>query len=242
MSMRADVALVKRGLCESRTRARAAIEGGTVFADGKLVKKPSEKISDDVELTAKALHPWVGRGGVKLAAALKSFAVNPNGLTCLDIGASTGGFTDVLLTGGARHVFAVDIGTAQLHDKIRGDSRVTVMEQTDARLLKPSDFNAPIDLIVCDASFISATKVLGMPMELASPKAQMVVLVKPQFEVGKGGLGKGGIVRDPEVARDALSIVASWVAAQGWRVIADCNSPIKGRSGNIEFLLHARKN
>lgn len=239
--MRADLALLARGLFESRARAQAAIKAGTVFCNGRKVTKSSEKIGDNCILTAKAAHPWVSRGGVKLDAALTKFSIDPSGLCCLDIGASTGGFTDVLLSRGAAHVYAIDVGTAQLNPKISSDHRVTVMEQTDARELTVGQFTRPIDLIVCDASFISATKVLGRPMTLAQAGARLVTLVKPQFELGRAALGKGGIIKDTDLANDAISIVSHWVEGQGWPVKAAMDSPIKGGSGNREFLLWAVK-
>lgn len=238
---RLDVALVARGLFESRARAQAAISSGSVKVGSKVVTKVSLKVSDTDDITAKAAHPWVSRGGVKLAHALDVFKVEPAGLTALDVGASTGGFTDVLLTRGAAKVYAVDVGTDQLHKKIRGDDRVIVMEQTDARHLTAAQFAEPINLIVCDASFISATKILGAPMALAPPGAQLVTLIKPQFEMGRGALGKGGIIRDRETAEDAVRIVKSWIESTGWIVFGDCKSPITGGSGNHEYLLHARK-
>ncbi len=238
---RLDVALVARGLFESRARAQAAISSGSVTVGGKVVTKPSFKISDTDDITAKAAHPWVSRGGIKLAHAMDIFKVDPAGLTALDVGASTGGFTDVLLSRGAAKVYAVDVGTDQLHTKIRSDDRAVVMEQTDARHLTRAHFDSPIDLVVCDASFISATKILGAPMALARPGAQLITLIKPQFEMGKGALGKGGVIRDRETAEDAVRIVRSWVEAQGWTLRADCKSPITGGSGNHEYLLHAVK-
>lgn len=238
---RLDVALVARGLFESRARAQAAIASGSVSVSGRVVTKPSLKVSEDTEIAAKAAHPWVSRGGVKLAHALDVFKLDPDGMIALDVGASTGGFTDVLLTRGAEHVYAVDVGTDQLHKKIRGDSRVIVMEQTDARQLTTADFTRKIDLVVCDASFISATKILGVPMTLARPGAHLVTLIKPQFEMGRDALGKGGVIRDKETAQDAVRIVRSWVEAQGWTLRADCKSPITGGSGNHEYLLHAVK-
>lgn len=181
----------------------------------------------------------MSRGGLKLAHALAVFDVDVEGKTCLDVGSSTGGFTNVLLTHGAAKVFAVDIGTDQLHPKIRSNERVTVMEQTDARTLTLPE--AP-DIIVCDASFISATKVLETPLTLAAPKAHLITLVKPQFEVGKAGIGKGGIVKSEDLALKALIDVSIWVEEQGWRVLARDTSPITGGSGNTEYLLHAVKN
>ena len=241
MSARLDVALTQRGLTESRAKAQADIRAGQVKVNGKVITKTSFKVSERCEITARAAHPWVGRGGVKLAHALKTFKLDVTGLTALDVGASTGGFTDVLLSGGAQHVYAVDVGSDQLHDNLRGDARVSVMEQTDARQLTRADFTRAIDIVVCDASFISATKILGPAMSLSRPSAQLVTLVKPQFELGQAALSKGGVIRDKELARDAVSIVSSWISAQGWRLIDECKSPITGGSGNHEYLLHALK-
>lgn len=240
-TLRADVLLVQRGFFDSRARARAAIEAGQVSLGGKRVKKPSEKIAIDADITAKAEHPYVSRGGVKLAHALKQFDCDPTGLICLDVGASTGGFSDVLLRVGAAKIYAVDVGTDQLHPSLRQAPRLISLEQTDARALTLSQIPDPVDLIVCDASFISAMKVLERPFSLARAGAHLITLVKPQFEVGRQGLGRGGIVRDASLADDALVMVKNWIAEQGWDVLASCDSPIKGGSGNREFLLHAQK-
>ncbi len=238
---RADIFLVENGYYESRARAQAAIKAGLVKIDGLRVKKPSEKISDGANINAKAEHPWVSRGGLKLVHALKEFGVSPAGKLCLDVGASTGGFAQVLIHNGARKVYAVDVGREQLHPKLRGAPEIVSMEQTDARDLKPADFEAAPQLVVCDASFISAMKVLDVPLALAAPSAQLIALVKPQFEVGKAGIGRGGIVTSESLALQSLSDVAAWVSAQGWEVAGSCVSPIKGGSGNTEYLLHARK-
>lgn len=240
-TLRADVLLVQRGFFDSRARARAAIEAGQVSLGGKRVKKPSEKIAINADITAKAEHPYVSRGGLKLAHALKNFGVDPRGLTCLDVGASTGGFSDVLLRAGAAKIYAVDVGTDQLHPSLHQAPRLISLEQTDARALTLSQIPDPVDLIVCDASFISAMKVLECPLSLARAGAHLIALVKPQFEVGRQGLGRGGIVRDASLADDALVMVKNWIAEQGWDVLASCDSPIKGGSGNREFLLHAQK-
>ncbi len=239
--LRADVALVKRGLCESRAKARAAIEAGTAFVNDRKISKPSEKISANDILRASAAHSWVSRGGLKLEGALSAFGVDPAGQVCLDVGASTGGFTDVLLSRGAAKIYAVDVGTAQLHPKLREDSRVICLEKMDARDLTPAHFNPPFHLIVCDASFISAMKVLARPMAIARAGCGLICLVKPQFEVGPSGLSRGGIVRDASLAQDALYMVKNWVREQGWELGGECDSPIKGGSGNHEFLLHAVK-
>lgn len=238
---RADLALVARGLFDSRSQARAAIEAGGVTVNGARVKKPSEKINDTDALEAKAAHSWVSRGGVKLDGALKTFGVDPAGLCCIDIGASTGGFTDVLIARGAAKVYAIDVGTAQLHARLHGHPKIISKEQTDARSLTRADIAEDFDLIVCDASFISAMKVLARPMALAASGCQLICLVKPQFEVGQEGLSKGGIVKDRSLAEDALTMIKTWTQEQGWRVLATCDSPIKGGSGNREFLLHAVK-
>jgi len=239
--MRADVYLVKYGHYESRARAQAAIRAGLVSVNGKTLKKPSDKISDNAIIEAADEHPWVSRGGVKLAYALDVFGVSPAGKICLDVGASTGGFTDVLLQGGASHVYAVDVGREQLHERLKDRNQITSMEGQDARDLTCADLSATPELIVCDASFISAMKVLAVPLSLAARAADLITLVKPQFEVGKDGIGRGGIVKSEVLALKALADVNDWVTAQGWSVLATDISPIKGGSGNIEYLLHARK-
>jgi len=239
---RADRFLVENGYYESRTRAQAAIKAGLVKVDGKRLKKPSEKLSDLNEISAKAEHPWVSRGGLKLAYALKEFGISVDGNTCLDVGASTGGFSDVLRQKGARKIYAVDVGHGQLHTSLKDVPEIISMEGRDARDLTTADFDTPPNLIVCDASFISAMKVLERPLSLAATRtADLITLVKPQFEVGKTGIGRGGIVKSESLALQALSDVSAWVTAQGWHVVATCKSPIKGGSGNTEYLLHARK-
>ena len=239
--MRADVYLVKHGHYESRARAQAAIKAGLVSVNGKALKKPSDKISDDAIIEAANEHPWVSRGGVKLAYALDVFGVLPAGKICLDVGASTGGFTDVLIQNGAAHVYAVDVGHGQLHQRLRGQDNISSMEGVDARSLTPASFAQPAQIIVCDASFISAMKILAVPLSLAARAADLITLVKPQFEVGKAGLGKGGIVRHESDGLAALAEVKNWVTQQGWAVLSTDISPIKGGSGNREYLLHARK-
>ena len=240
--MRLDAFLFKNGYYESRARAASAIKAGKVKIDGKIVKKPSGKISNFIRIEAEQEHPWVSRGGLKLEHAINIFEVTVQDKVCLDVGASTGGFTDVLLSKGARKVYAVDVGRDQLHGKLRKDPRVVSLEETDARFLKADSFETMPELIVCDASFISATKVLGKPLELVSPNGQLVTLVKPQFEVGRENIGRGGLVRDPEMAKKALEQVSNWLKMQGWSVLARDTSPIKGGDGNTEFLLYARKN
>lgn len=238
---RADIFLVENNYYESRARAQAAIKAGLVKVDGKRLKKASEKLSALNEISAKAEHPWVSRGGLKLAYALKEFKVSPEGKICLDVGASTGGFSDVLRQKGATKIYAVDVGHGQLHASLHDIAEIISMEGQDARDLTAAHFTAPPQLIVCDASFISCMKVLEKPMGLTTRSAELITLVKPQFEVGKTGVGRGGLVKSESLALQALSDVSAWVTAQGWHVVATCRSPIKGGSGNTEYLLHARK-
>ena len=238
---RADLYLVQNGYYDSRARAQAAIKAGFVKVDGKRLKKASEKLSDLNEISAKAEHPWVSRGGLKLAYALKEFDISVEGKFCLDVGASTGGFSDVLRQKGATKIYAVDVGHDQLHASLHDVAEIISMEGQDARELTPLHFERPPQLIVCDASFISAMKVLERSLSLAARTANLITLVKPQFEVGKAGIGRGGIVKSESLSLQALSDVSAWVTAQGWHVVATCKSPIKGGSGNTEYLLHARK-
>ncbi len=238
---RADVLLVERGLFESRARAQAAIAAGLVAADGETVAKASQFLSEAALITAGQPHPFVSRGGLKLAAALDHFALSPLGLDCLDCGASTGGFSDVLLQRGARSVTAVDTGNGQLHASLRGDSRVTLMEGTDIRGLEASALPSPPTLIVCDVSFISLTLVLPALSRLAAPSAMLVVLIKPQFEVGRAAIGKGGIVRDAGAIAGAIARIEAAVADLGWRSLGRISSPIAGGDGNAEFLLAAER-
>jgi 23S rRNA (cytidine1920-2'-O)/16S rRNA (cytidine1409-2'-O)-methyltransferase len=239
--VRADSLLVARGLADSRAKARAAIEAGGVLADGKPVAKASELLDEAVALVAEPAHPWVGRGALKLAAALELWPVVVEGRTVLDVGASTGGFTEVCLAKGAARVFAVDVGHGQLHAKLRGDGRVAGLEGTDARTLTPELIPQAPDLVVCDASFIGLAKVLPAALALARDGADLIALVKPQFEVGPDRVGKGGIVKDEAAQALALADVAAFLQASGWSVIATADSPINGADGNREFLLHARK-
>jgi 23S rRNA (cytidine1920-2'-O)/16S rRNA (cytidine1409-2'-O)-methyltransferase len=237
--MRADKFLVENNYFESRAKAREAIEAGLVFANAAKVAKPSQILSCDMAIEAQAAYPWVSRAGLKLEHALKVFDVDPARRTCLDVGASTGGFTQVLRENGAHRVYAVDVGRDQLHSSLRNDPIIVSMEQTDARDLSPNDFETAPDLIVCDVSFISCMKALKAPLSLAANKADLVTLVKPQFEVGKGGIGKGGIVRDQKLARKSVDQVKIWLNAEGWLVKSEDVSPIKGGAGNTEYLLHA---
>ncbi len=229
-------------MAESRTRAQALILAGNVFAGDRRVTKAGDFLADDTALTVKGRdHPWVSRGGVKLNHGLTHFGFDVTGATALDVGSSTGGFTDVLLTRGAIKVFAVDVGTNQLAWKLRQDARVAVMEQTNAKLLTRTLIPDPIDIVVCDASFIGLAKVLGPALTLASPGAKLVALVKPQFEAGREEVGKGGVVRDPAIHARVCDAAAAWVAGQGWCVVGTETSPITGPEGNVEFLLGAIK-
>jgi len=241
---RADQLLVDRGLAESRQRAQALILAGLVYAGERRIDKSGEPIADDTEIEVRGRdHPWVSRGGVKLAHALDRFAIDVAGLVALDIGASTGGFTDVLLTGGAAKVYAVDVGRGQLAWKLRQDPRVVAHEGVNARYLTAGEIPEPVDIVTCDASFIGLATVLPSALALAKPAALLVVLVKPQFEAGPKSVGKGGVVRDPEIHRAVCESAASWVGAQpGWSVVGIVESPLTGPAGNREFLLYARRN
>ncbi len=236
-SRRADVALVAAGLFESRARAAEAIAAGLVTVDGVPVVKPAARVPPGAALRATSPHPYVSRGGVKLAAGLDLFGFDPDGLRCLDVGSSTGGFTDVLLRRGAAHVTAVDVGRDQLHPSLRAHPRVASREATDVRALA---LDTPVALVVCDASFVSLRIVLPPAMALATPRAALVALVKPQFEAGRAALKKG-IVRDPEVQAAVCRDIGAFVDAQGWDVLGIHPSPIAGGDGNLEFLLGARR-
>jgi 23S rRNA (cytidine1920-2'-O)/16S rRNA (cytidine1409-2'-O)-methyltransferase len=240
---RADQLLVERGLAESRTKAQALILAGLVSCGARRVDKPGEQLAADALLALKGRdHPWVSRGGVKLTHALDHFRVAVEGAVALDIGASTGGFTEVLLSRGARRVYAVDVGHGQLAWKLRQDPRVVVRERLNARYLTSADIPEPADIITCDASFIGLATVLPAPIALAAERAQLVALVKPQFEAGPAYVGKGGVVRDPEIHREICEHATAWVAAQpGWSVLGIVESPILGPEGNREFLLYARR-
>ena len=240
--MRIDQLLVARGVFDSRARARAAIEAGRVRADGRVVAKPSEKVAEDAEIQAEAAHPWVGRGALKLAHALELWPVAIEGRVVLDIGASTGGFTEVCLDRGAARVFAVDVGTGQLHPSVAADPRVVNLEKTDARHLTTALITDTPSLIVCDASFISLSKVLPAALALAEPEADLITLVKPQFEAdGPKAVGKKGVVKDPEAHAAAVARVRDWLEESGWTVREVADSPITGGDGNVEFLLWAQK-
>jgi len=240
---RADQLLVDQGLAETRARAQALIIAGLVSADGRRIDKPGTALAEETPLAlAGRDHPWVSRGGVKLAFALDHFAIDVEGATALDIGASTGGFTDVLLAKGAARVHAVDVGRGQLAWKLRQDPRVIVHEGTNARYLSRAAIAEPIDLIACDASFIGLVTLLPAPLALAAEQARLVALIKPQFEAGPKEVGKGGVVRDPAVHEAVCRRVADWIDAQpGWSVVGIAESPIQGPAGNREFLLYARR-
>ncbi len=244
MKKRADLLLVERGLVESRSRAAAVILAGKAFSGEQRVEKAGDLLPEDAPLELRGQdHAWVSRGGTKLAHGLDHFAIDPGGRICLDIGASTGGFTDVLLSRAAAKVYSVDVGQAQLAWKLRQDSRVVVLERVNARYLTRREIPEAPSLVVCDASFIGLATVLAAPLSLAAPAADLVALIKPQFEVGREGVGKGGIVRDPALREQANRRAADWLAAQpGWRVLGIVESPIAGADGNIEYLMGGRRN
>ena len=240
--VRLDQLLVARGLAESRTRAQALVMAGLVFSGETKMAKPGQQLAQDAPLEVRGRdHPWVSRGGIKLAHALDHFGLDPAGAVAIDVGSSTGGFTDVLLSKGAAHVFAVDSGTNQLAWKLRQDPRVTVLEQTSARILTAEQIDQPCNWVVCDASFISLAKVLERPLELAAPDCRLVALIKPQFEVGREEVGKGGVVRDPALHERVCEEVRGWLEGTGWTVDGIVESPITGPEGNVEFLIAARR-
>jgi 23S rRNA (cytidine1920-2'-O)/16S rRNA (cytidine1409-2'-O)-methyltransferase len=240
---RADQLVVDQGLAETRAKAQALILAGLVSADGRRIDKPGTALAEETPLAlAGRDHPWVSRGGVKLAFALDQFAIPVRGVTALDIGASTGGFTDVLLANGAARVYAVDVGRAQLAWKLRQDPRVIVHEGLNARYLTRAQIPEPVDLITCDASFIGLLTLLPAPLALAAEEARLVALIKPQFEAGPKHVAKGGVVRDPAIHEAVCRRVSDWVGEQpGWRVIGVALSPIQGPAGNREFLLYAHR-
>lgn len=237
-TMRADQLLVARGLFESRAKAQAAIEAGNVTTDGETIRKVSQMIAEDAEIVAAPAHPYVSRGALKLAAALDYFKIDPSGKICLDVGASTGGFTELLLARGAAKVYAVDTGTDQLHEKLKNDLRVVSLEKTDIRKLDEAAIPDDAALIVIDVSFISLELVLPQALNFAAPHAELVALIKPQFEAGREHLKKG-IVRDAEVHMAVCQRVELLVGRQGWRLRGTIPSPILGGDGNAEFLLYA---
>ena len=240
MKTRVDQLLVERGLAESRTRAQALIMAGLVFSADRKIAKSGETLAGDAPLEVRGKdHPWVSRGGIKLDHGLRHFGWDVTGSVAIDVGSSTGGFTDVLLTRGGSRVYAVDSGTNQLAWKLRQDERVVVLEQLSARLLTAEHIPEPVDLIVCDASFISLAKVLAVPLGFAKSGARLLALIKPQFEAGRADVGKGGVVRDPAVHARVCDDVAAWLASIGWQVAGITPSPITGPEGNVEFLIAA---
>ena len=240
--VRADQLLAARGLAESRTRAQALILAGTVYSGERKIAKAGELLAEDAPLAVRGRdHPWVSRGGVKLAHGLAHFGWDVTGAVAMDVGSSTGGFTDVLLTKGAAKVYAVDSGTNQLAWKLRQDARVIVHEQTSARILTAAHIPEPIQLFVCDASFIGLAKVLERPLTFAAPGARLMVLIKPQFEAGRTEVGKGGVVRDPAIHARICDDVTVWLENIQWRVDGITPSPITGPEGNVEFLVAAQQ-
>ncbi len=236
--VRADLLLVARGLAESRVKARAAIEGGGVRADGALVAKPSDLISEGAALEVTLPHPWVSRGGVKLAHALDAFGLDPAGRVCLDVGASTGGFTNVLLSRGAACVYAIDVGHGQLHPSLRDNARVVSWEKKDARRLTRAEIAEPPSMIVCDVSFISAAKALRAPLSLAAANADLIVLIKPQFEAGPH---KDAVLDDKRARAAAQNAIDALNSCEGFHLIAAIDSPIRGGDGALERLAHFRR-
>ncbi len=241
--VRVDQLLVSRGLVESRTRAQALIMAGAVFSGERKFAKAGEMLAEDAPLEVRGKdHPWVSRGGIKLDHGLTHFGFDATDAVALDVGSSTGGFTDVLLSRGAAKVYAVDVGTNQLAWKLRQNPRVVVLEQTNARTLDATIIPEPVDIVVCDASFIGLAKVLEAPLKLAKPGATLVAPIKPQFEAGREEVGKGGVVRDPAVHERVCTEAKAWVESRGWAVLGVTPSPITGPEGNVEFLLGAEKN
>jgi 23S rRNA (cytidine1920-2'-O)/16S rRNA (cytidine1409-2'-O)-methyltransferase len=239
---RPDQLLVDRGLVESRAKAQALILAGLVFSGERKIEKAGQALAEDAPLEVRGKeHPWVSRGGIKLDHALTHFGWDVAGAVALDVGSSTGGFTDVLLQRGAAKVFAVDVGTNQLAWKLRQDPHVVVHEQTNARYLTQQIVTDPIDIVVCDASFISIAKVLDTALDFAKPGGRLIALVKPQFEAERDEIGKGGVVRDPAVHERVCAAAAEWVTSRGWTVEGVVQSPITGPEGNVEFLLAARR-
>ncbi len=243
LSQRADVALVARGLAPSRSKAQALIEAGCVFCGDTPITKASDMITESAALRLEGLdHPWVSRGGMKLAKALEVFGLSPVGMICLDVGASTGGFTDVLLHHDATKVYAVDVGHDQLVQKLKVDPRVISLEGTNARSLTQAQIPDPIDWVVCDASFISLQLVLPAALALTKPAGVLIALIKPQFEVGKERLGKGGVVKDPALRAEVCTRIENWLKTEmNWTILGLADSPITGPAGNHEFLIAARK-
>ncbi|MDA9771374.1 TlyA family RNA methyltransferase [Emcibacteraceae bacterium] len=240
---RVDQLLVERGLAESRSRAQAYIMAGNVYTGEQKIAKPGQQVKEDINLEVRGKeHPWVSRGGLKLVQGIDEFKIDVTDMTVIDVGASTGGFTDVCLEKGAKKVYAVDVGHGQLAWKIRNDERVVVLEKTNARYLTDAEIPEKVNLIVCDASFIGLQTVLPSPMKRAQEDCVLIALIKPQFEVGKGKVGKGGVVREPELHKEVCDKIENWLRDEmdGWNLIGITQSPIKGPEGNIEFLIGAR--
>lgn len=239
---RLDQLIVDRGLAESRTRAQALVMAGLVFSGTRKLDKPGQSLAEDAEIEVRGRdHPWVSRGGIKLDHALGQFGWDVTGAVAIDVGSSTGGFTDVLLTRGAARVYGVDSGTNQLAWKLRQDARVIVHEQTSARVLTDAHIPEPVDLVVCDASFIGLAKVLERPLSFVAAGGRLMALIKPQFEAGRDEVGKGGVVRDPAVHARVCEEVRDWLTGIGWTVEGVTESPITGPEGNVEFLIAAHR-
>jgi 23S rRNA (cytidine1920-2'-O)/16S rRNA (cytidine1409-2'-O)-methyltransferase len=238
---RLDQLLVERGLVETRAKAQALVMAGKVFSGETRLDKPGQRLAPDVALELRGQpHPWVSRGGLKLAHAIAHFAVTMKGAAVIDVGASTGGFTDVALAHGAARVYAVDVGKGQLAWKLRTDPRVVVLEGVNARTLTAAEIPEPADVVVCDASFIGLEVVLPAALALARPGATLIALIKPQFEVGKGRVGKGGIVREPELRAEVVARIRAWLSdTMHWHVVGVCESPVTGADGNVEYLVCA---
>lgn len=241
--IRLDQLLVDRGLVESRTKAQAVILAGLVYTGEQRLTTAGTKLAEETPLTVRGQdHPWVSRGGIKLAHGLAHFGYDPARRACIDVGASTGGFTDVLLTYGASKVYAVDVGYGQLAHKLRTDERVVVLERTNARLIDAMLVRDAINAVVCDASFIGLRTVLPAAMALTAPDAWLIALIKPQFEVGRERVGKKGVVRDPALHDEVCATIVEWLGAQSdWMVDGVSKSPITGPEGNVEFLIGARR-
>ena len=240
---RVDQLLVARGLADNRTRAQALILAGVVYSGEARLEKPGHQVAEGIAIEVRERpHPWVSRGGIKLAHGLENFPIVVEGSTCIDVGSSTGGFTDVLLQNGAAKVYAVDVGRGQLDWRLRNDERVVVLEGVNARRLDETQIPDAPSVIVCDASFIGLRTVLPAALNLAAPSASLIALIKPQFEVGKGRVGKGGVVRDPELHQEVCEEIRNWLSDEmGWNVAGIEQSPITGPKGNVEFLIFASR-
>ena len=241
--IRLDQLLVARRLADSPAKAQALIMLGVVYTGERKLTSAGEKVPEDLAIDVRGReHPWVSRGGMKLAHGLTHFNLDPTGWVCVDVGSSTGGFTDVLVHRAAAKVYAVDVGYGQLADKLRKDPRVVVLERTNARHLTPDQIPEPLDVVVCDASFIGLRTVLPAAMALTKPGASLIALIKPQFEVGRGRVGPKGVVRDPALHAEVCDDISNWLGTQlGWRVLGLTPSPITGPEGNVEFLIGARR-